>query len=155
MFVFNINCFFNNSWWFFFFKIYNITLDLDPDWARILDPDTNSVQLNTQHCTWANLSLYLAEAEQVLPEPGHYPPPAGLLPLGGQEHGQGRAQAVVDRVVRWRIFTAYFFNGTYNSSSHQPSGEEGGKGFGRRCGIGANSLIQIQIWNKKFFVLLL
>ena len=37
----------------FFFsrKIYNVTLDtdLDPNWAKIMDPDLNSMNLNKQH----------------------------------------------------------------------------------------------------------
>ena len=32
--------------WFFFFKIDRITLDPDPNWAQILDPDPNSMYLD-------------------------------------------------------------------------------------------------------------
>ena len=39
---------------FFLLKIYNITLDPDPNRAKILDPDPNSMYLDSQHC----LDLY-------------------------------------------------------------------------------------------------
>ena len=32
-----------------FFKIYNISLDSDPNWAKILHPDPNSMHLDPQH----------------------------------------------------------------------------------------------------------
>ena len=35
---------------FFFFKIYNITLDPDPNWTKILYPDPTSMYLDPQHC---------------------------------------------------------------------------------------------------------
>ena len=34
----------------FSFKIDSITLDPDPNWAKILDPDPNSMYLDPQHC---------------------------------------------------------------------------------------------------------
>ena len=36
----------------YFFKIYNsvITLDPDPNWVKILDPDLNSMYMDPQHC---------------------------------------------------------------------------------------------------------
>ena len=33
----------------FFFKIDSLILDLDPNWAKILDPDPNSMYLDPQH----------------------------------------------------------------------------------------------------------
>ena len=33
----------------FSFKIHSITLDPDPKWAKILDPDPNSMYLDPQH----------------------------------------------------------------------------------------------------------
>ena len=33
----------------FLLKIGNITLDPEPNWAKILDPDPNSMCLDTQH----------------------------------------------------------------------------------------------------------
>ena len=33
----------------FSFKIDSITLDPDPNWAKILDPDPNSMYLDPQH----------------------------------------------------------------------------------------------------------
>ena len=33
----------------FYFKIYSITLDPDPNWAKVLDPDPNSMYLDPQH----------------------------------------------------------------------------------------------------------
>ena len=44
--VFKANCSSVNK--FFFFKINNITMDPDPNWAKILDPDPR--YLNPQHC---------------------------------------------------------------------------------------------------------
>ena len=40
----------------FSFKIGNITLDPDPNWAKILDPDPdpNSMYLDPQHLKWCN-----------------------------------------------------------------------------------------------------
>ena len=35
---------------FFFFKIDSFTLDPDPNWATILDPDSNLMYLDPQHC---------------------------------------------------------------------------------------------------------
>ena len=34
------------------YKMFNITLDpnLDPNWAKIQDPDANSMYLDPQHC---------------------------------------------------------------------------------------------------------
>ena len=34
----------------FFFQIDSITLDPDPNWAKILDPDPKSMYLDPQHC---------------------------------------------------------------------------------------------------------
>ena len=44
--------------WICFFKIDSITLDPDPDsnWAKILDPDPNSMYLDPQH--WFGSTLY-------------------------------------------------------------------------------------------------
>ena len=33
----------------FFLKIYDITLDRDPNWAKIQDPDPNSMYFDPQH----------------------------------------------------------------------------------------------------------
>ena len=41
------------------FKIYNITLNLDPNWAKSLDPDPNSMYLDPQHCFQKDLRCRL------------------------------------------------------------------------------------------------
>ena len=40
------NKYFSKKNHFFLRKIYNINLDPDPKWAKILDPDTNSMYLD-------------------------------------------------------------------------------------------------------------
>ena len=37
-------------------KMYNITLNLDPNWAKSLDPDPNSMYLDPQHCFQKDLT---------------------------------------------------------------------------------------------------
>ena len=41
----------------FSFKIDSITLNPNPNWAKILDPNPNSIYLHTQHCTESTLFI--------------------------------------------------------------------------------------------------
>ena len=48
--LFNRNLFFSKIIFSFSFKVDSITLDPDPNWAKILDPDPNSKYLDPKHC---------------------------------------------------------------------------------------------------------
>ena len=64
--VFKENYFSQKLIWIFSFKIDSITLDPDPDqdpdpnWAKILDPDPNSMNLNPQQCDNTDSALWPA-----------------------------------------------------------------------------------------------
>ena len=49
----------------FSFKIDSITLDPDPNWTKILDPDPNSMYLDPQHCSHQIVTCVLRPASEV------------------------------------------------------------------------------------------
>ena len=55
--------------WIFSFKVdstLSTALDPDPDWAKILDPDPNSMYLDRQHWLGRNLSTTYLELTKIL-----------------------------------------------------------------------------------------
>ena len=47
--------------WIFTCKVDSIALDPDPDqnWAKVLDPDPNSMYLDPQHCLWDYITVHI------------------------------------------------------------------------------------------------
>ena len=110
------NCFSLKLFWIFSFKIdtSSITLDTDPNWAKILDldPDPNSMFLDPQHCfqsklfsrirSWCNFLGVVSRLKRLQTQEGK-PIPVSSTNTYHRYRSVLRSRSIFDR-LRFQVF---------------------------------------------------